>query len=73
MVSVNTHKNGVNPWWDVRCTSTDSKPTAGVPNGSTCIEIDTGDGYLFNADVGEWVKQEGSTVIVIPSAAGVSF
>ena len=53
MVSVNTHKNGLVPWWDVRCTSMDTKPVDGVPNGSTCIEIDTGDGYLFNADAGE--------------------
>jgi len=73
MVSVNTHKNGLVPWWDVRCASTDTKPVNGVPNGSTCIEIDTGDGYLFNADAGEWVKQSGGTVIVIPSAAGVNF
>ena len=73
MVSVNTHKNGVNPFWDVRCKSSDTKPTNGVPNGSTCIEINTGKGFLFDAANGEWDElPEGSSVIINP-AAGVSF
>ncbi len=58
---------------DVRCLSTDTKPTSGIKNGSTCIEIDTGKGFLFNATSGSWVEQSGGTVIVIPSATGVSF
>lgn len=59
--------------WDVRCTSTDTKPTAGVPNGSTCIEIDTGKGYLYDAGSGEWYEiPEGSSVVIDP-ARGVSF
>lgn len=59
--------------WDVRCTSTDTKPTAGVPNGSTCIEIDTGKGYLYDAEGGEWHEiPEGSSVVIDP-ARGVSF
>ena len=39
--------------------STDSKPTDGVPNGSSFIEIDTGDVYLYDAsDNGSgWTKQ----------------
>lgn len=73
MISLNTNKNGVNPFWDIRCISTDTKPISGVPNGSTCIEIDTGIGYLFNASSNAWVKQESGTIIIIPSAAGVKF
>lgn len=73
MIAVNTHKNGMNPWWDVRCASTDAKPTTGVPNGSTCIEIDTGKGYLYDAEGGEWHEiPEGSSVVIDP-ARGVSF
>ncbi len=39
---------------EVRCLSTDDKPTAGMPNGSTCIEIDTGKVYLFDLDGNQW-------------------
>lgn len=73
MISMNTNKNGVNPFWDIRCKSIDSKPVNSIPNGSTCIEIDTGNGYLFDADTKEWIKQSSGTIIVIPSAAGVKF
>ena len=39
--------------------STDTKPTNGVPNGSTFIEIDTGDVYFYDAteNGAGWVKQ----------------
>ena len=59
--------------WDVRCTSTDTKPTAGVPNGSTCIEIDTGKGYLYDAEGGEWYEIPRGSSVVIDPARGVSF
>ena len=39
---------------DVRCLSTDTKPTIGITNGSTCLEIDTGDIYIFDADSQSW-------------------
>lgn len=57
---------------DVRCMSTDTKPT-NVSNGSTCIEIDTGNGYLFDADGKQWKEiPEGSSVVINP-ATGVEF
>lgn len=34
--------------YDVRCLSTDTKPTEGIPNGSVCTEIDTGGKYMFD-------------------------
>lgn len=37
--------------------STDSKPTANIVTGSVFVEVNTGDGYLFNEAAAEWVKQ----------------
>lgn len=37
---------------EIRCLSTDTKPSA--PNGSECIEIDTGKIFLYDAEGGEW-------------------
>ena len=37
--------------------STDSKPTADLVTGSVFVEVNTGDGYLFNETAGTWVKQ----------------
>ena len=54
MISVNTHKNGLVPWWDVRCASTDEKPISNVPNGSTCFEVDTGKLFIYDKDAGQW-------------------
>lgn len=73
MVSVNTYKNSVNPWWDVRCRSTDYKPMDGVPNGSTCIEIDTGKGFLFDAVEDKWHEIPAGSSVVINPATGVEF
>jgi hypothetical protein len=39
---------------DVRCLSTDRKPTEDIKNGSTCLEIDTGKRYAFDAENSEW-------------------
>lgn len=41
---------------DYVCLSTDEKPTTGIVNGSSCIEMDTGDIYFFNAAGSAWVK-----------------
>ena len=43
----------------VRCLSTDRKPTEGMTNGSTLIEVDTGKKYMFNADSGTWEDHGG--------------
>lgn len=77
MISISFNKAAVNEFggcafYDIRGTSTDIKPT-NVPNGSTFIEIDTGSGYLFNEETGEWVEiPEGSQIVINP-ARGVSF
>lgn len=41
---------------DIACNSGDSKPTTGIVNGSTCIEVDTGKVYLFNEATSAWVE-----------------
>lgn len=44
--------------WDLRGKSTDTKPTEGVPNGSTFYEIDGNhDVYAFDGDTNTWIKQ----------------
>ena len=37
--------------------STDTKPTAGICDGSLFVESDTGDVYFFNEKSGDWVQQ----------------
>ena len=39
---------------DVRCLSTDTKPTDGIHNGSTLLEMDTGKMYMFDKDNEQW-------------------
>ena len=39
---------------DVRCLSTDTKPTEGIHNGSTLLEMDTGKMYMFDKDNEQW-------------------
>lgn len=36
------------------CLSTDIKPTTGIANGSTCIEINTGKIFMFDEDGAKW-------------------
>ena len=36
--------------------STDSKPTAGIMNGSTGIEVNTGKQYVYDEESGEWTE-----------------
>lgn len=36
------------------CLSTDTKPTTGIANGSTCIEMDTSTLYIFDEDNHIW-------------------
>lgn len=40
---------------EVYCLSTDNKPSD-VPNGSICVEIDTGKLYLYDADGAQWTE-----------------
>lgn len=43
--------------WDLRGLSSDSKPTdSQVPNGSTFIEMDTKDVYIFDKQNTQWRK-----------------
>lgn len=37
------------------CLSTDEKPTEGIVNGSSLIEMDTGTVYMFDAENSQWV------------------
>ena len=39
---------------EVRCLSTDEKPTEGIFNGSELIEMDTGKLYMFDKDNEQW-------------------
>lgn len=39
--------------------STDSKPTTGVFNGSTFVEMDTSKIFVFNAEDMEWLELGG--------------
>ncbi len=43
------------------CLSTDTKQTAGIANGSLCLEMDTGDIYCFNGASGQWIKLGGGS------------
>ena len=40
---------------EVYCLSTDSKPTD-MPNGSICVEMDTGKLYLYDEAGTQWVE-----------------
>lgn len=42
---------------EVRCLSTDTKPTTNLATGATCVEVDTGNVYFFDSASGEWVYQ----------------
>lgn len=42
---------------EISCLSTDSKPTAGVAQGSILTETDTGKVYFFNETAATWVEQ----------------
>jgi len=54
MISINRRVLNGEVYNDVRCLSTDEKPVEGIRNGSTLIEIDTGEKYLFDAGAMEW-------------------
>jgi hypothetical protein len=60
MVSINRRVLYGSVYHDVRCLSTDEKPTQDIRNGSTLVEIDTGETYLFDAEAGIWNAVEGT-------------
>ncbi len=60
MVSINRITSYGRVYNDVRCLSTDEKPTENIKNGSTLIEIDTGTEFLFDADSGTWNSVDGA-------------
>lgn len=73
MVSMNRQEGYGRVYNDVRCLSTDQKPTEHVKNGSALVEIDTGKGYLFDAaSSARREVPQGSSVVINP-ASGVSF
>lgn len=43
------------PGWELKGLSSESKPLD-APNGSTFIEMDTGNVYMFDATGGTWYK-----------------
>jgi hypothetical protein len=60
MISINRRVLYGEVYNDVRCLSTDEKPTEGIRNGSTLVEIDTGETYLFDAEAGVWNTVDGA-------------
>jgi len=69
MISVNRRTLYGEVFNDVRCLSSDEKPTEGIKNGSTLIEIDTGKRYLYDALSGSWneFSQGGGGEYVLPT------
>ena len=43
----------------IACLSTDTKPTNDIVTGSSAIEVDTSDAYLFDEVSGTWIKAGG--------------
>ena len=39
---------------EIACKSSDAKPTDGIATGSTAIEVDTGNFYLFDESSSTW-------------------
>lgn len=58
---------------DARCMSKDIKPTEGIHNGSTCIEMDTAKGYMFDASGERWIEIPAGSSVVINPARGEVF
>lgn len=40
---------------DAACLSTDEKPTIGIANGSSCVEMDTKKVYFFDETNSVWI------------------
>ena len=59
-VSHFTKESNLRQVYHYACLSTDTKPTTGISNGSTCIVMDTGKTYIFDEENGEWDELPGS-------------
>lgn len=73
MISAIIHRDDYNKTYDIRGLSTDNKPTQNIPNGSTFVEMNTGKGYLFDAENAQWHEVPSGGAVVIPVATGVMF
>jgi len=60
MVSINRRTLYGEVYNDVRCLSSDPKPTDGMRNGSTLTEIDTGKTYMYDSDNETWHEVQSS-------------
>lgn len=60
MVSINRRTLYGEVYNDVRCLSSDTKPTDGIRNGSTLTEIDTGKTYMYDSDNATWHEVQSS-------------
>ena len=54
MISINKQVMYGRTFNDIRCLSTDDKPTENIKNGSVLTEIDTGKTYMFDRENREW-------------------
>lgn len=55
MITINDRKGGAkSEYLELYGLSTDTKPTTGVMNGSSFVEMDTGKLYFFDAAGSEW-------------------
>lgn len=75
MITVNRRIMYGEAFNDVRCLSSDEKPTVDVKNGSVLTEIDTGKRYLFDADSRTWYEFSGGggSSESLPSLDSVQF
>lgn len=48
--------HGVKSIVEAVCLSSDTKPTAGIANGSLCLEMDTNKVYYFNEEENAWAE-----------------
>ena len=60
MISVNRQFEYGKVFNDIRCLSTDEKPTDNIRNGSILTEIDTGKTYMYDSDNGTWHEVQSS-------------
>lgn len=51
--TISSPGNPTIPMFEFRGLSTDAKPTASIPNGTSFLEIDTGEVYYFDGE--QWI------------------
>lgn len=75
MITVNRRIMYGEAFNDVRCLSSDEKPTVEIVNGSVLTEIDTGKRYLFDADSRTWheFSSGGGSSASLPSLDSTQF